>query len=253
MLQDSNSSSLMQWIEDKRKSAMQNGASFTAPDYKCEKCHDTGQIIHLMPDGLSIEVEECECSIRKRNKRRIEKSGLADVISRYTFEAYETPDEKTAAIKAAALRYISDAKSEWFVVCGRPGSGKTHICTAIVGKLIDGGKDCRYMLWRDDVRDLKANVNESAAYRKKMDALKGVDVLYIDDFLKGKNVTDADLNIAFELLNARYNQRKRTLISGEHSLGEILSLDEALGSRIYERSKNGYCFETNSENWRLTK
>lgn len=204
-----------------------------------------------MPGSIEISVSECECAIKRRNALRIKRSGLADVMSRYTFEAYKTPDKQTAAIKAAALRYVAESRGEWFVIVGRPGSGKTHICTAIVGKLIEGGKNCKYMLWRDEVRELKALVNDNSAYRERMNLLKNVDVLYIDDFFKGRTVSDGDLNVAFELLNARYNARKRTIISGERTIGAIMDIDEAIGSRIYERSKNGYCFETSPENWRL--
>lgn len=205
-----------------------------------------------MPGSIEISVSECECVIKRRNALRIKRSGLADVMSRYTFEAYKTPDKQTAAIKAAALRYVAESRGEWFVIVGRPGSGKTHVCTAIVGKLIEGGKNCKYMLWRDEVRELKALVNDNPAYRERMNLLKNVDVLYIDDFLKGRAVSDGDLNVAFELLNARYNARKRTIISGERTIGAIMDIDEAIGSRIYERSKNGYCFETTPENRRLT-
>lgn len=243
--------SLAAWIEKKHSEATANGALPTAPEYRCELCHDTGQIIHRVPGSIEISVSECECAIKRRNALRIKRSGLADVMSRYTFEAYKTPDKQTAAIKAAALRYVAESRGEWFVIVGRPGSGKTHICTAIVGKLIEGGKNCKYMLWRDEVRELKALVNDNSAYRERMNLLKNVDVLYIDDFLKGRAVSDGDLNVAFELLNARYNARKRTIISGERTIGAIMDIDEAIGSRIYERSKNGYCFETSPENWRL--
>lgn len=244
--------SLAAWIEKKHSEATANGALPTAPEYRCELCHDTGQIIHRVPGSFEISVSECECAVKRRNALRIKRSGLADVMSRYTFEAYKTPDKQTAAIKAAALRYVAESRGEWFVIVGRPGSGKTHICTAIVGKLIEGGKNCKYMLWRDEVRELKALVNDNSAYRERMNLLKNVDVLYIDDFLKGRAVSDGDLNVAFELLNARYNARKRTIISGERTIGAIMDIDEAIGSRIYERSKNGYCFETSPENWRLT-
>lgn len=244
--------SLATWIEKKRSEATANGALPIAPEYRCELCHDTGQIIHRVPGSIEISVSECECVIKRRNALRIKRSGLADVMSRYTFEAYKTPDKQTAAIKAAALRYVAESRGEWFVIVGRPGSGKTHICTAIVGKLIEGGKNCKYMLWRDEVRELKALVNDNSAYRERMNLLKNVDVLYIDDFFKGRAVSDGDLNVAFELLNARYNAQKRTIISGERTIGAIMDIDEAIGSRIYERSKNGYCFETSPENWRLT-
>lgn len=244
--------SLAAWIEKKRSEATANGALHTAPEYRCELCHDTGQIIHRVPGSIEISVSECECAVKRRNALRIKRSGLADVMSRYTFEAYKTPDKQTAAIKDAALRYVAESRGEWFVIVGRPGSGKTHVCTAIVGKLIEGGKNCKYMLWRDEVRELKALVNDNSAYRERMNLLKNVDVLYIDDFLKGRAVSDGDLNVAFELLNARYNARKCTIISGERTIGAIMDIDEAIGSRIYERSKNGYCFETSPENWRLT-
>lgn len=244
--------SLAAWIEKKHSEATANGALPTAPEYRCELCHDTGQIIHRVPGSFEISVSECECAVKRRNALRIKRSGLADVMSRYTFEAYKTPDKQTAAIKAAALRYVAESRGEWFVIVGRPGSGKTHICTAIVGKMIEGGKNCKYMLWRDEVRELKALVNDNPAYRERMNLLKNVDVLYIDDFLKGRAVSDGDLNVAFELLNARYNARKRTIISGERTIGAIMDIDEAIGSRIYERSKNGYCFETSPENRRLT-
>lgn len=245
--------SLTALIEKKRSEAMKNGGLLTVPNpkYRCELCHDTGQIIHRIPGSIDITVSECECAIKRRNAMRIERSGLGDVMSRYTFEAYKTPDAKSKAIKAAALRYVTDSHGEWFMVVGRPGSGKTHICTAIMGKLIDGGKNCKYMLWRDEVRELKSLVTDNAAYRERMDLLKNADVLYIDDFLKGNTVSDGDLNIAFELLNARYCSQKRTIISGERTVGAIMDIDEAIGSRIYERSKNGYCFETPPENWRL--
>lgn len=240
------------WFEKKHSEATANGALPTAPEYRCEFCHDTGQIIHRVPGSIEISVSECECAVKRRNALRIKRSGLADVMSRYTFEAYKTPDKQTAAIKAAALRYVAESRGEWFVIVGRPGSGKTHVCTAIIGKLIEGGKNCKYMLWRDEVRELKALVNDNSAYRERMNLLKNVDVLYIDDFFKGRTVSDGDLNVAFELLNARYNARKRTIISGERTIGAIMDIDEAIGSRIYERSKNGYCFETSPENWRLT-
>lgn len=180
---------------------------------------------------------------------RIERSGLSDLLGKYTFDAFLTKNDKAAAIKTAAERYAVSEGGQWFVITGRPGSGKTHICTAIVGKLIDEGCDCRYMLWRDAVRELKALVNDADSYREKMDAYKRADVLYIDDFLKG-TVSDADMNVAFELLNFRYNQNKKTIISGERSIAEVLKLDEAVGSRIYERSK-GYLIQAAAENWRL--
>ena len=69
--------------------------------------------------------------------------------------------------------------------------------------------------------------------------LKTAPVLYIDDLFKGaERPTQGDLNIAFELLNYRYNdERLYTIISTEKLLDELIAIDEAIGSRIAERSK----------------
>ena len=58
-------------------------------------------------------------------------------------------------------------------------------------------------------------------------------VLYIDDFLKGK-LTEADVNIMYELINHRYMNNLPIIVSTEKSLDQILEFDEAIGSRIIE-------------------
>lgn len=47
-----------------------------------------------------------------------------------------------------------------------------------------------------------------------------------------------DLNLAFELINHRYGNRNLiTIISCEHFIDDLMSFDEAIASRIYQRSK----------------
>ena len=134
--------------------------------------------------------------------------------------------------------------------CGKGGSAKTQICTAICSRLMEQNKNVRYMLWRDETVLLKALTTDGEEYQSRIRPFKSVPVLYIDDFLKGGH-TDADIRLAFEILNSRYNDsRLRTIISSELTLFEILGLDEAVGGRIYERSR-GYVLEAPRENWRL--
>ena len=93
--------------------------------------------------------------------------------------------------------------------------------------------------------------NNPEGYAAETEELFQVPVLYIDDFLKGK-VTDADMNLAFALINARCNRRRsRTIISSERSIAEIRKLDEATGSRIMQRAED-YTLSapTGAINWR---
>lgn len=229
-------------------SVLPNGISIIPePEYACTLCQDKGYIVRREDGGLYAR--ECECQQRKRTMKRIEQSGIADLLQRYTFESYETPKQWQVTAKEKAADYLEHGQHSWFIIAGNPGSGKTHLCTAIVGKLIEGNKFVRYMLWREEAPRLKASINDREWYDAEMDKLKRCDVLYIDDFLKG-NVTDGDINLAFELLNDRYNTGRQTIISGERPIEAILDIDEAVGSRIYERTK-GYRIRCPEENWRL--
>ena len=216
--------------------------------FDCPVCGNTGRIVREDEDGV-VWVRECDCMNARRAIRRLRRSGLEDAVSRYTFAAYETPDDKRRAVLNAAKRFCKQ-DSGWFYIAGQSGSGKTHICTAICGELLKT-VDVRYMLWREDAPRLKAAANEPE-YGELIEPLKRVPVLYIDDFLKGKT-TDADFNLAFELINARYNDsRLRTIISSELPINAILNLDEGLGGRIYERSR-GFMVQPPDENWRLRR
>lgn len=211
----------------------------------CPICNNTGHLLYRK-DGITY-AKECECMNKRRFLRRVKKSGMDDMLSRYTFDLYETPTAEWADIKQTAEAFC-EAENGWFFICGQSGSGKTHICTAICSKLIDKC-DVYYMAWRDESRQLKALMN-TEELDQRLDQLKRVEVLYIDDFLKG-GANDADIRLAFEIINARYNDtRLRTIISTEATLETLLRIDEALGSRIIERSR-GYRCRSPKENWRL--
>ena len=93
------------------------------------------------------------------------------------------------------------------------------------------------MLWRDDSVKLKATVNDDSEYERLIRPLKTCDVLYIDDLYKG-GASEADKKLAFELLNYRYNGKLITIISTERLIPDLLNIDEATGSRIYQRSRD---------------
>ncbi len=127
-------------------------------------------------------------------------------------------------------------------------SGKTHLCSAIAIKLLKQGYDTRYMLWRDETTKLKSLVNDTEEYERLINEIKNADVLYIDDLFKtGKSdngkaqkPTPADINLAFEILNYRYNKNlPYTIISSECTLSDLIQIDEAISGRIAEKSLNG--------------
>ncbi|MFT3952102.1 MAG: ATP-binding protein [Oscillospiraceae bacterium] len=224
--------------------------------YDCPKCKNKGDIALLNADNVQV-VRECECMKIRKSQLNLKKSGIAQQIERLTFDNFEATQEWQKTIKKAAERFTENVQG-WFYIGGQSGAGKTHLCTAITGKLIAQGREARYMLWRDSVVQLK-QVAMDGEYRELIGDFKNVQVLYIDDLFKterGKSVTRADIAIAFELINYRYmNERLITIISSELTTNELIGIDEATAGRIVELSKpNGCCFnlkQDRSKNYRL--
>ena len=220
-------------------------ADYDLDGYDCDKCGNTGTI-NRQEDGI-LYSSECDCMKIRRSMRRIRNSGMTDMLVRYTFDNYDETNE-TKEVKRLAKQFVTD--DGWFYISGRSGSGKTHICTAICSEIIKGGTEVYYMSWRDESTNLKSNVMDSEYYTARMNKLKTVSVLYIDDFLKAGD-SDADIRLAFEILNARYNDRKlRTIISSEREITTLFDRDEALAGRIYERAKR-YIVQSPKNNWRI--
>lgn len=220
----------------------------------CPICGNKG-VVYRVDDAGCLFASECECMERRRSLRLLRRSGLEDLVRKCTFKAFSTPDEFTTRAKQLALDYVTRGEDKWFYISGHPGCGKTHLCTAICRRFLGQNIPVRYMLWREDGPKLKTMVNSDAVgYERLFNEFANAPVLYIDDFLKGK-VTEADLNLAFALINARYNRRRktRTIFSSDRSIAELRKLDEAFGGRIYERAGDGlYVLNAppDAKNWR---
>lgn len=230
--------------------------------YQCDICHNKGLIMRAYQpyEGIwSTISSECRCMDVRRSIRRMKKSGLKDIISDYTFEKYIASSDWQRTLKEAAEAY-AESPSGWFFIGGQSGAGKTHLCTAICRKFLLSGKSVKYMLWRDEIVKLKGSINEPEEYEKMMSEFKNIEILYIDDLFKtGKGAdgnkqqpTAADINIAFEILNFRYNSPKLlTIISSECTVNDILDIDEATGGRIFEKAKAFSLKPDKAKNYRL--
>lgn len=236
--------------------------------YNCDLCKNKGYIAsvyHNEQFGYYSELmTPCKCMKVRNAIKRLNRSGLKNVVKDYTFDKYEATEEWQRLIKEKAKTFCKDDDNNCFFIGGQSGAGKTHICTAIAVDYIRNGKEVKYMLWRDEITRLKAVVNDMEQFTPFMKELKQTDVLYIDDLFKSgkgddgkyKPPTAADINYAFEIINYRYNNPELiTIISSERTLVELNDIDEAIAGRIAERSKNqGYCInlkKDSSRNWRM--
>lgn len=253
-IQTSTTKTLAEQLQDSADRYNRASGKLTGVD--CPVCMNRGYV-YFVDNGVfgpSLSTRDCECMVQRRSIQRIERSGLKDLMQRYTFDTWQTPQRWQESARRLARRYVDERKG-WFLAAGRSGSGKTHLCTAICAELLAAGMGVRYVLWRDMSVKAKAAVTDDEEYDRIIDPLKRVKVLYIDDLFKtkaGAEVKPADVNLAFEILNYRYNDSgKLTIISTEKGIEDLLDIDEATGSRIYERSKGYRLDMSGKSNWRL--
>lgn len=247
-------------VENRRE-----GHLHEADGYTCTACKNKGFISYPMeqPSGFyELAWRECKCRKIRRTIQALNRSGLADVVHDYTLDKYKVTEPWQQTILDSARDYLAstDERTNWFFFGGQTGAGKTHICTAISVALLKRGNEVKYMLWRDEASRLKGMVNDPG-YAEAVKEYKTVDVLYIDDLFKTgrdeqqmkQRPTRADVNLAFEIINARGAANKITIISSECTLADLIDIDEAVGGRIKQKcGRNCWSIDPDrTKNYRL--
>ena len=213
----------------------------------CPLCKNKGfseKVVEGFRGSPASVLVECACMKRRRSLKALQNSGLSGSVETLTLERFETQEDWQKRIKTYAERYLAEQGGRWFFIGGAVGCGKTHICTAICGELLKQNLSVKYMSWSEESVKLKGKVNDDN-YENLIQCYKDCDVLYIDDFFKTRRnrngdvqvPSDADVKLAYQIINYRYVAKKKTIISSEWLIDELMDFDEATSSRIYEMSK----------------
>jgi DNA replication protein DnaC len=212
--------------------------------YDCPKCLNRGDYAKLV-DGVEVRCL-CDCMKVRRSNRMLEDSGIAEQVRTMTFDSYVCEHPWQSALKEKCMRFV-DNPTHCLFLGGQTGSGKTHLCTAVCGRLIQQGKSLRYVLWRDIVTKLQANVFDDANYTKITEELKEVDVLYIDDMFKlissKRDAKLRELEVAFKVINDRELSRGVTVVSTECTVEDLTKLDPAIAGRIVKMATSEYVLQ----------
>ena len=223
-------------------------------EYKCEKCKDSGFIFFVDEKGNNM-ARECECRQRRITEARLRQSGISlEEFERKSLNTFRDDTPEAKRMKEMAIKYLGDENALGIGYFGKSGTGKTHICIAICQELINRGLKSRYFSYRADMQKLLKSYYQ-AEYWEQIQEYTDVDVLYIDDLLKFAKSTrgdilESELRVVYDVVNTRYINHKRTIFSSEYSVGEIIGIDEALGSRIYSMV-NPYGMKCEGENRRI--
>ena len=205
-------------------------ADFTAVKYDCELCGDSGY----------VGIDMCVCMKTCISQMRLKDSELGRLCDTQSFESFDlsyyAPGEERASMEKAfstmkrfAEGFSSNTTDSWLFV-GPTGLGKTHLSTAVGIKVISRGYDVEYKTIQsliDDFEEVQFKGEKSDRIRNYYDC----DLLIIDD-LGCELSTQFTVSCIYNIINARMNKRKPTLISTNLTQKE---LRDRYGDRITSR------------------
>ena len=226
--------------------------------FNCDKCQNRGMFAYTEEayGYLYERYRKCECMKIRASIARMKRSGLETQIKLCRFDNFQCEEAWQENALKTAMDYAQDSEGKWLAMLGQVGAGKTHLCTAVCRELLLQGFEVYYAMWREEMAALKRAMQDPDEYTARMGKLINSDVLYLDDLYKpaqGEGITASDIKLTYDIINARYVKRLRTIISGELMISEMLDRDEATASRIAQMSK-GYQVQigrVKGRNWRL--
>lgn len=226
-----------------------NSQSGNLTGYDCPVCRNKGTVMN------GDAVRQCECVKRRLIERR-----SAEIMERYgidlntTFESYQATEQWQQTAKMMTQKFANDfeaLRKNWLYVGGQNGAGKTHLCTAVCGMLAKKQHVVHFENWKELCQKLEA-LRFETEYNDILSELQTVEVLFIDDLLKQKDKKKlpGDLNLAFEILDARYRARKATVISSEWLLDDLFKMDAGLAGRINQSAYLVQISYAENRDWR---
>lgn len=195
----------------------------------------------IQEDGTA---KECECRALRIAEEKLKASGVSEEFRKKTFDNFDY--ERSIEVMEGFMKAKSYSKhfeeiratrKNSIIFVGQVGSGKTHLAIAISNMLLDKGIGVIYMPYRDSITTLKQSILDEENYQREIIKYKNAQVLMIDDLLKGR-ITESDINIMYEIINYRYFKNLPIITTSEKTIDELIEIDEAIGSRLYEMSKN---------------
>lgn len=205
----------------------------------CDLCKNKGWIQYIR-DGY-VMTRQCYCEAKRKTYRRARRSGLGEYLKK-TLKDYQTTSPWQETLKGITKEFIEHHSQDgvWMMACGQSGSGKTLLCSIVANHLLfKQSREVMYVTWTDFISKLKRDMmgDKTNKVSEYLEEVKKCEVLFLDETLKKYNETD--LKYLIEIINYRYTNDLKTIITSERVLDDLLDIDEASFGRAVEKCE-GY-------------
>lgn len=217
----------------------------------CPRCHGIGWLRYDVSPGVPEfgRIIECRCGIVV-GRRAAALWGKSMIPAEYADLGFSTyPDQ---AIARDVRDWLHGGMYPWLLLIGDFGVGKTGLAIALIKQAITEGRSAVFRVTPELLSEIRATYGRGAGPSELdlVTALKGVDLLALDD-LGAERMTDWVEEKLFEILNHRYNERRRTVITTNLGPDE---LTDHVGERIFWRIKGmGWRYEIVGRNLRIPR
>jgi DNA replication protein DnaC len=198
------------------------------PREDCPLCRGTGWKLVARKDGPPGDVAvACDCGTEERAGKVMDRARIPKRYEHCDFESFSTDltDGKTwtaqheQSLKQAKLLtqgFVRDypTTEKGLLLMGPSGVGKTHLAVAALKELIRRGHAGLFCDYRELLKEIQASYNPASESTEMgiLEPIRTVELLVLDDLGASKPSVWV-LDIIALVLNARYNERRMTILT----------------------------------------
>lgn len=220
-----------------------NNAEGNLPFINCELCKNRGYIYFKSNyNGLFVlKSKACECKKKRDMLQKAQDNGLGQYIDK-RMKDFEAWNETAKTIKAKGIEFCKNHSDDqcWFMIIGQSGCGKTLMGSIICNHLLlNKNKNVLYTTWTDLMTKVKLQnmAQETKSSLNILSAVKEAEVLFLDECLK--EYTPTEIRYLSEIINYRYTNNLKTIITSEFMMKDLLQIEESVFGRIFEKCDYG--------------